>query len=239
MMKNLWLFIACMLLPALFSFRLPPFYVVNKVYTELETRQLKEGKYMTVKGEICYEANGNMVSHYFYPKDYVLLSNSKGEVKLYEPSTNTVVLTQNNAFSSQTSEFYYFFAGKLADMGLNEIGYVQEKVYPEKDLMVSLWKLKKPDAKRQVQKIKLVHQRQSPVYMHYEDGKGAIVRKVYYYGYTQLQDVAFPATSTEIIFSGKDSTVTKTTFRNFRLNEQATSQYFNYKIPSNAKIQRL
>lgn len=230
---------ACISLPVLFSFRLAPFNAINKIYAELETRQLKDGKYMTVKGEICYEGNGNMVSHYFYPKDYVLLSNNKGEVKLYEPSTNTVVLTQNNAFSSQTSEFYYFFAGKLADMGLSDIGYVQEKVYPEKDLMVSLWKLKKPDAKRQVQKIKLVHQRQSPVYMHYEDGKGAIVRKVYYYGYTQLQDVSFPATSTEVMFSGKDSSVTKSVFRNFRLNEQATSQYFNYKIPSNAKIQRL
>jgi outer membrane lipoprotein-sorting protein len=239
MMKKLWLCAACISLPTLLSFRLAPLNTVNKIYAELETRQLKDGKYITVKGEICYEGNGNMVSHYFYPKDYVLLSNNKGEVKLYEPSSNTVVLTQNNAFSSQTSEFYYFFAGKLADMGLSDIGYVQEKVYPEKDLMVSLWKLKKPDAKRQVQKIKLVHQRQSPVYMHYEDGKGAIVRKVYYYGYTQLQDVSFPATSTEVMFSGKDSSVTKSVFRNFRLNEQATSQYFNYKIPSNAKIQRL
>lgn len=229
---------ACLSLPALFAFRKAPWNSVDKIYAELESRQLKDGRFVTTKAEICYESNGNMVSHYTYPKPYVLLSNNKGEIKLYEPATNTVVLTQNNDFSSQTSEFYYFFSGKLADMGLNDLGYVQEKVYAEKDLVVSIWKLKKPDAKKLVQKIKLVHQRQSPVYMHYEGAKGNVLRKIYYYGYTQLQDVSFPTTSTEVVYNGKDSVITKSEFRNFKLNEQANSQYFNYKIPANAKIQR-
>jgi hypothetical protein len=220
------------------SFRFAP-YSIERIYAELETRQVKAGKYVSVKGEVCYEGNGNMTSHYYYPKNYVLVSNKSGEVKLYDPGANTVVLSQNSLFSSQTSQFYYFFSGKSTDMGLGEMGYVQEKVYAEKDLLISLWRLKKPSKKEQIQKVKLVHQYQHPVYMHYENAVGAIVRKVYYYEYTVLENFSFPATSTEIVYQGKDSSVTKTAFRNFKLNQEANSPYFNYKIPPNAKIQRL
>lgn len=238
MKKLAWLsaiLIAATLLP---SYTFAP-YNIEKIYAELETRQLKDGKYVSVKGEVCYEGNGNMTSHYTYPRNYILVSNKTGEVKLYDPAANTVLLSQNTLFSSQTSQFYYFFSGKSSDMGLNDLGYVQEKIYAEKDLLVSLWKLKTPSKKVQIQKIKLVHQQQRPVYMHYENAAGEIVRKVYYYEYTALDAISFPATSTEIVYKGKDSVISKTAFRNFRLNEQASSPYFNYKIPANAKIQRL
>lgn len=237
MQKITWLLVAGVAAVLFTSFRMAP-YTIEKIYAELETRQLKDGKYVSVKGEVCYEGNGNMVSHYSYPKNYVLISNRTGEVKLYDPGSNTVVLSQNTLFSSQTSQFYFFFAGKSADMGLSDLGYVQETVYPEKDLLVSIWRLKKPSKKEPVQKVKLVHQYQRPVYMHYEDAAGAVIRKVYYYEYTLLDQIYFPATSTEIAYQGKDSLVTKTAFRNFKINQQANSPYFSYKIPANAKTQR-
>jgi outer membrane lipoprotein-sorting protein len=238
MKRITWLSVAAVAAIFLASFKRAP-YSIERIYAELETRQLKAGKYVSVKGEVCYEGNGNMISHYFYPKNYVLLSNKTGEVKLYDPGANTVVLSQNNLFSSQTSQFYYFFSGKSADMGLSDMGYVQEKVYAEKDMLVSLWRLKKASKSEQVQKIKLVHQHQRPIYMHYENAAGGVLRKVYYYEYTPLDNMFFPATSTEIVYQGKDSAVTKTAFRNFKLNQEANSPYFNYKIPPNAKIQRL
>lgn len=220
------------------SFRFLPFGI-DRVYAEMETRQLKAGKYVTIKGEVCYSGNGNMVSHYAYPKNYVLVSNKTGEVKLYDPAANTVVLSQNTMFSSQTSLFYYFIAGKSADMGLSEMGYVQDKVYPEKDMTVSEWRLKKPVKTEVVHRVKLVHKQQNPVFIQYQNAAGVVIRKVYYYEYTLLDHTSFPATTTDITYQGKDSSVSKTVFRNFKLNQQANSAYFNYQIPANAKVQRL
>ncbi|RXK81469.1 LolA family protein [Filimonas effusa] len=214
-------------------------YSFDKLYAEMETRQLKAGKYVTIKGEVCYSSSGDMITHYSLPRNYVLVSNKQGEVKLYEPAANTVILSQNTMFSSQTSLFYYFLSGKAADMGLTEMGYVQDKVYRDKEMLVSEWRLKKPAKKELVQKIKLVHKDQNPVYMHYQDAGGAIIRKVYYYGYTTLDHISFPATSTDITFQGKDSSVSKTVFHNFKMNQQANSPYFNFQIPANAKIKRL
>ncbi|BAV04259.1 hypothetical protein FLA_0240 [Filimonas lacunae] len=229
--------IALLVIVVLPAFK-PASYVIDRIYAELETRQLKGDKYVTFKGEICYDGNGDMTMHYSHPRNYVLLSNKTGEVKMYDPGANTVALTQSTLFSSHTSQFYYFCAGKMADMGLSELGYVQEKVYAEKDLIISLWKPKAPDKKKQVQQVKLVHQNGNPIYMHYQNGAGAIIRKVYYYAFTTLEDMSFPSTTTEIAYEGKDSAVTKTVYRNFKLNQQANSPYFTYKIPANAKIQR-
>lgn len=202
------------------------------------SRQVQSGKSVTIKGDIFYQHNGNMVTHFFYPREYFVIANKLGEIKIYDPSRNTVILYQNFLFSTQSSQFYYFFSGKSADMGLSDIGFVQEKIYPEKNLVVSVWKLKQPDKKALIQRVKLVYQGQQPVYMHYEDASGKLIRKVFYYNYSQLEDNSFPFTTTEVVYENGDSTVTKTVFGDFRVNQQATGQYFNFQIPYNAKIEK-
>lgn len=219
------------------SFLVAPL-LVDKMSATIVSKQVQAGKSVTIKGEVFYQHNGNMVTNFTFPRAYVVISNKQGEIKIYDPSNNTVLQYQNTLFSSQTSQFYYFFSGKIADMGLTDIGYVQEKTYPEKGVLVSLWKLKTPDKKAAIQKVKLVYQGQKPVYMHYEDGSGKIIRKIYYYNYTQVETNSFPFTTTEIVYGEGDSTVTKTQFSDFKINQDATSQYFNFKIPSNAKIEK-
>ena len=220
------------------SFFTAPAAPIEKISASIISRQVQSGQSVTVKGEICYQRNGNMITHFTYPKQYFVVSNKQGEVKLYDPSRNTVLLYQNFLFSTQSSQFYYFFSGKIADMGLGEIGYMQEKIYPEKNLMVSLWKLKVPDKKVQIQRVRLVYQRQQPVYMHYEDVNNRIIRKVYYSNYTHMENYAFPNTTTEIAYGEGDSTVSKTSYFDFKFNLQASSQYFNFRIPDNAKIEK-
>lgn len=219
------------------SFLVAPF-LIDKVSATIVSKQVQSGKSVTIKGEVFYQHDGNMVTNFTFPRAYIVISNKLGEIKIYDPAKNTVLQYQNALFSSQTSQFYYFFSGKIADMGLTDVGYVQEKTYPEKGVLVSLWKLKTPDKKAVIQKIKLVYQGQKPVYMHYEDGSGKIIRKIYYYNYTLVENNAFPFTTTEIVYGEGDSTVTKTQFSDFKINHDATSQYFNFKIPSNAKIEK-
>ena len=219
------------------SFLIAPL-LIDKMSASILSKQVQAGKSVTIKGEVYYQQDGNMVTNFTFPRAYVVISNKLGEIKIYDPANNTVLQYQNALFSSQTSQFYYFFSGKIADMGLTDIGYVQEKTYPEKGVLVSLWKLKTPDKKNPIQRVKLVYQGQKPLYMHYEDGAGKIIRKIYYYNYTQLENTSFPFTTTEIVYGEGDSTVTKTQFSDFKINQDATSQYFNFKIPSNAKIEK-
>lgn len=215
------------------SFTLAP---INKLYVKVYSRQTTAGKLVEIKSEICYEQNGNMVTHFTEPANYIILTNKRGEIKMHDPIKNTVMAVQNNMFSTQSSELAYFLLNGTGDMGLPKLGFTPQKTYTEKDLIISEWHLIYPNPKLSVQQIKLVHQNHNPIYMDYKGIDGKILRKVYYYGYQKIQNVPFHTITTEIIYTtNKDSTVTKTVYSDFKINEDATSVYFNYKIPANAK----
>ena len=216
------------------SFRYPQH--IERVYARLESRQVQKGKSITIKSEICYDQNGDIISHFISPAEYLIISNKVGEIKLYDPTKNTIMIRQNSIFSSQTSQLYYFLNGKTDDMGLNELGFVPTKTYPESNVIVTEWKRKTADLKSSVQKVKLVSQQQHPIYMDYRNKDNRIIRKIYYSAYRKLNQFDFPAISTEIIYNDKsDSTVTRTVYSDFAINEQAVSPYFGFKIPASAK----
>jgi outer membrane lipoprotein-sorting protein len=212
------------------------FAAIQKLYVKVHSRQTTASKLVEIKSEICYEANGNMVTHFTEPANYILIANKQGEIKMYDPGKNTVMTAQSNMFSSQISQISYFLSNSTGDMGLPKLGFVPAKTYNEKDLIISEWQLALPNPKFSVQQIKLVHQNHNPIYMDYKGIDGKILRKVFYYGYQKIQTVSFPGITTEIVYeAGKDSAVTKTVYSDFKINEEAVSNYFNYKIPSNAK----
>lgn len=209
---------------------------IEKVYAKMESKQLQNGKYIVLKSELCYKQTGELTTHFTSPTEYIVLTNKAGELKMYDPKNNTIITKQANTFSSQTSQIYYFMSGKVADMGLVDLGYVPVKTYPENSVIVSEWQRKVPDEKSLVQTVKLVHMQQRPIFMEYKDKNKAAVRKVYYYGYKAFANLYFPSTTTEIIFNTKtDSVVTKTVYSDFKINEEAVSKYFDFKIPVDAK----
>jgi outer membrane lipoprotein-sorting protein len=216
--------------------RSPP--TIERISADMTIRQVQQGKSVTLRGSLYYQRNGNLVTHFVYPKEYMIVANRLGETKLYDPAKNTVVQYQNFLFSTQSSQFYYFFSGKVSDMGLTRIGYVQDKTYNEAGMLVTEWKLKTPDKKAAIQRIKIVYEGQRPVYMHYEEAGGRVFRKVFYYNYQMLDTYYFPATTTEILYDKGDSVVSKTNYTDFKLNENTAAAWFNYAIPRNAKIEQ-
>ncbi|HEY4063331.1 MAG TPA: hypothetical protein VGM30_15600 [Puia sp.] len=218
--------------------RRPAPFAIDRISASMESRQVQQGKSVTLRGEIYYQRNGNMVTHFVYPREYMVIANKLGETKIYDPVHNSVLQYQNFLFSTQSTQFYYFFTGKIADMGLTHSGYVQDKTYYDGSLLVTEWKLKTPNKKTAIQRIRIVYDGQRPVYMHYEEGTGKVFRKVYYYNYQVLDVYSFPSTTTEIVYDRGDSVVSKTNYKDFKVNEQASGPYFNFSIPANAKIEQ-
>lgn len=91
---------------------------IQRISAHIFTRQAENGYKASLEGDIYYSANGDMISYFSSPKNYIVVTNSKGEMRIYNPQENTVIQLQNNLLSSNITPFYYFFSGKTGDMGL-------------------------------------------------------------------------------------------------------------------------
>lgn len=210
---------------------------IEKVQAAVVSKQLENGKSITLKSDVFYQSNGDCVTHFTSPVEYFIITNKLGEVKVYDPIQSTVAVQQNDLYSSKTTPFYFFLSGKSNDMGLSDLGFSPVKTYSEKNSIVSEWKNKKTSVNIPVQNIKLVHREQNPIYMEYKAADNKVLRKVYYYNYTKINQYSFPTTTTDIVYNTKtkDSVITKTTYGSIKTNADATGMFFNYKVPTTAK----
>jgi len=208
----------------------------QKVSAHIFTRQTEKGYVSAVTGDLYYARNGSLVTNFTSPRDYVMVTNPQGEVRVYDPKKNTVMQFQNSLFSTTTTSFFYFFTGKTTDMGLQHSGYKIANTRFDGDMMITEWKAESPQPKDPVVYVKLVHRKSRPIYMDYQDLNHHILRKVYYYDYIELGGVSFPKTFTEILYQKADSVITKTEYSNFKLNGEAQSSFFNFSVPENAKL---
>src|SRR5690348_12393311 len=77
---------------------------IQKLSVKVDTREVAKGYSTNLKGELFYTADGNLVTHITYPEQYILVANSKGEVRLYNPEKNSVRLFQNALFSTSSTQ---------------------------------------------------------------------------------------------------------------------------------------
>lgn len=208
----------------------------EKISMDMETKTAKDGYSSYIKASIYYGNDGKMISYYKYPKEYVILNNSKGEIKIYDQAKNTVLQQQNYMYSTETSQFYYFLNNKKSDLGLGEMGFTQSNVKFEEGLMITEW-LPPAQMSKDLSKVELVHENGQPIYIAYYDQNNFISTKAYYYNYTSLNSIlSFPATITQIKYvTPTDSTITKITYDNFLVDKNVESSLLNFKIPNNAK----
>lgn len=211
---------------------------IQRVSASLVSRQIENGNSTSLKGAIYYTANGNMVSHFTFPKEYMVITNNKGETRIYDPAKNTVFQFQNFLFSSSSTPFFYFFSGKTGDMGLLHAGYRLIDTKFDHNLVITVWQNTSSNDKDGIATVKLVHDKNRPIYMDYKNSTGDIIRKVYYYNYISLNGVEFPETFTEIVYQGKDSILSKTAYSEVKINNLANSKFFGFRIPQNAKLEK-
>jgi outer membrane lipoprotein-sorting protein len=211
-------------------------YVYQKVSMEMETRTTHKGLITTLKATVYYNSEGKMASYYVEPQETLVTNNTKGEIMIYDFKKNTVTRKQNFTMSTETNQLFYFIENNRSDLGLNKMGFALTETKFEDGLKITVWAPPMQLAK-DILKVELAHDKNNPVFLGYFDKKGKAINKVYFYNYQTVAGLKFPATVTQISFlSEKDSTISKTTYANFKEDNSVSDKYLNFKIPANARV---
>jgi len=201
-----------------------------------ETQVLSKGVKSVFKCDIYYNKEKDaVVTHHFYPTEFVKMSNRFGEMKIYFPSTNSVSIQENISLSTTNELLYYFINNKLTDLGLAKEGFRLVKSSREEDMMVTIWQA--PPTLKVINQIKIVFKDMLPIYAEYLGLDGQIKKKIYYSRYSDFKTFRMPLRITEISFESKtDSTIRLSVFSNILTGDFPAENYFNFKIPEDAKL---
>jgi hypothetical protein len=210
----------------------------NCVSVSQETQVLSKGSKSIYKCDIYYNKDKDaVVTHHYYPVEFVKMSNRFGELKIYFPKTNTVTIQQNQSLSTTNELLYYFINNKLTDLGLSKEGFKLVSTTHEEGLVVTTWQA--PASLKVIYEAKIVFKDMLPVYTEYNRMDGMILKKIYYSRYTDFKTFMMPLRITEIAYNNKsDSTISLSVFSNVLTSDFPENNYFNFKIPDDAKISK-
>lgn len=210
----------------------------ERVSMDMTTKLAEQGFSNATTAKIFYSFDGKMVSYFYEPKEMVVSNNAKGEMQVYNPKDNTVIQRQNYTYGTETSQLFYFLQNKKHDLGLSDMGFSQSDISFEDGLTITDW-LPPIEMLQQISKVRLVHDRDEPIYVAYYDNSDQIGTKSYFYNYIELKPLLkFPSTVTQIRYKnmGKDSTINKTTYSNFRFDNQVDPSRLTLAIPEDVKV---
>lgn len=202
---------------------------------EMTTRSAKDGKTVKIDARVSCKSTGDMVTHFLKPTNVYVLNNKLGELQIYNVEANEVVRSLDNRLGSQNSTFYYFLQGNTSDLGLEDSGFLLKDSRVEGMLLITEYAT--PDQNQgDLSYVELVSNGEYPVFMGYVSKEGKYIKKIYYYDYDFVAGANFPMTITEIDFMKGDSSVSKTTFANFRFDHPEDKTLADFQVPSNATL---
>lgn len=206
-------------------------YAQNRVSADVEIKTLSEGKVTTVTKRVFCNGNGRLVTVFKSPSECWLVSNLKGEIKMYSPARNEVFYDQKEDFSTKDDLLYLFLTGRSADLGLAGFGYkLQSSEYEEGGYLKRTFTTTRHGS---APKVELVLKDYLPIYVAYLDGGGTVLSKTYLSGYDYESDFVFPSRVTNIEYrKNRDSTVTRT--RYLGLDTSGNDPGFTFEVPAGA-----
>lgn len=210
-------------------------YVYQKVSMEMLTRSTKKGRISTLKAKIFYTSEGKMVSYYHEPLEMLVTNNKKGDISIFNFKENSITQKQNFLFGTEQNQMFFFLENNKSDLGLAKMGFVLNETKFEDGLKITVW-IPPFALARQISRVELVHEKGNPIFLGYFDQKGKAVKKSFFYNYTQVASVNFPASVTQVTYeNANDSTISKVSYSNFKLDNDVSDEYLNFKIPDDAK----
>ena len=206
-------------------------YISLKQITEI----LENNKKMTNEVDLFYDNNKQVITkHYHSSTEFIVVANSLGELKTYYPNSNEVGYKQINELSSKRNLIYYFANNLTDQLGLAEEGFKLTTNAYENQFYVTTWTA--PSYLKGVEKVKMVFENGFPVYSEYQTSKKKIVKKIYYTNYKDFSEFRLPLKIIEINYMPKgDSIISRTNFTDVKVSLTPDNNYFNFKIPDDAK----
>ena len=202
----------------------------------LKNQTYQNGKLVELESDYYFDKqNGELIVHGDLPKEFIKKSNKFGEVQIYFPGNNTVSVKQSVLYSSQNELLYYFLSNNFSDLGLSKEGYSIVGTKMDGQYQVVSWQASQPNSP--LPKIDLVFENDQPVYAAYFNAQNQVSRKIYYYNYEYFQTFMMPTKVTQITYPvAGDSIVQRNTYSDFKITSLPSSQYFNFKVPEDARI---
>lgn len=200
------------------------------------TRSTRNGKLSRLKASVYYTSEGKMACHYLEPEEILITNNSKGEFLVYDFAKNTIAQKQNYLLSTESNQLFYFLENNRGDLGLSKMGFTLKETKFVDGLKVTVWSPPMQLAK-DISRVEVAHNKNNPVFLGYFDKKGKGINKVYFYNYQKVAGLSFPTSVTQISqVDKKDSVISKTTYANFKVDQEVSDDYLNFKVPTNARV---
>ena len=117
--------------------------------------------------------------------------------------------------------------GNLEFFGLKQTPYILEEVENEDDMIVSIWNI--PNSN--YGKIMLSQKDKQLSGLISFDTDGNILSKQFFEEYSVINGFEFPNRIVQYIYVLSKKTIKLTTYRNIKINELESDQYYDYPIP--------
>ncbi|GAB5537996.1 MAG: hypothetical protein Salg2KO_00990 [Salibacteraceae bacterium] len=203
----------------------------------MNARVLFQGQSAHTVGTVYYDVqDGLLITKMDSPYKQLVRTSALGEYSSYEFTTNQVMMSQGMDFSSKNSFLYTFLSGQIGDMGLRGLGYKLIESNIEDGLLVNTWAAPENQTNT-AQFIKIVSENNLPIFIGFYDGQMNIKQKTYYTNFQPVSYMQIPLTITEIEYTADaDSMITQRKYSDLKLNSAVDQQWFNFTIPSDAKV---
>jgi hypothetical protein len=216
---------------SVFSNAQPENYISLKQKTDI----IENRKKISSEVDLFFDKNKNIIIKYYHsPTSFIMITNSLGEIKIYYPASNEVAYKQVAELSSKRNLIYYFANNLIDNLGLVDEGFKMTSNTIENQFYVTQWKA--PIIFKDIETVKIVSANGIPLYAEYLTIEKKIVKKIYYTNYKDFTQFRLPLKIIDISYpSSGDSIVNRTIFSNVKVSSKAEDQYFNFKIPDDAK----
>lgn len=211
----------------------------KRLCMHMKSQTLQKGRVLTTEADQYFLfPEGKIISFFHLPEEYVFISNTLGEAKIYRPSQNQVVLQSNELFTTKNNSLYFFLTNQVFDLGLKSLGLEVYDSQSDGDLLITRWQAP-AHMINQVDKIEMVHENLLPIFSSYKNTEGETTLKVYFEDFSVIEGSQVPNRITEIIFlPDGDSIIKRTDFSQIRSGSGCDQEKFNFSIPEDAVISK-
>jgi outer membrane lipoprotein-sorting protein len=211
---------------------------LNAVQLDVKQDIVAKSKVLKVESQLYYNLNsGEQITRSTKPAEMYYTSNASGELKVYDPNKNTVIVTNEPEQSTNYGFLNMFLSNNKSDFNLKKAGFTLIKTEIDKDKnVISIYK-KALGNKKEVY-AKLVQENFLPIYICFYNEKNEIFSKTYYTDYAKVDKYQIPLKITEIniLSIKKDSVIDRRIYSNIKVNSDVNPKLKSFKVPNDAKV---